>query len=57
MPQWKKETGKKAAISYAASSALAKQIDGGAPADIFISADLAWMDDVAKKNLIKADTR
>src|SRR5436190_22408791 len=55
--QWQKETGKRAAISYAASSALAKQIAAAAPADIFISADTAWMDDIAKKSLIKADTR
>jgi molybdate transport system substrate-binding protein len=54
---WNTETGKTTAISYAASSALAKQIAEGAPADIFISADLAWMDDVEGKNLIKADTR
>ncbi len=54
---WKIEGGKSAKISYAASSALAKQIEEAAPADIFISADLAWMDDVAGKNLIKADTR
>src|SRR5262249_33972933 len=50
-------TSKKATISYAASSALAKQIEGGAPAQMFISADLDWMDYVAGKNLIKADTR
>ncbi len=55
--QWLKETGKKATISYAASSALAKQIEQGAPAQMFISADLDWMDYVAKKNLIKPDTR
>ena len=55
--QWEKETGKKAAISYASSSALAKQIESGAPAQVFISADLAWMDYVANRNLIKADTR
>jgi molybdate transport system substrate-binding protein len=55
--QWKTETGKTTVISYAASSALAKQIAEGAPADIFISADLACMDDVAGKNLIKPDTR
>ena len=54
---WKAETGKAATISYAASSALAKQIEEGAPADMFISADLAWMDDVAGKNLIKPETR
>lgn len=55
--QWQKETGKKAVISYAASSALAKQIEQGAPAQVFISADLDWMDYVAGKNLIKADSR
>lgn len=44
-------------ISYAASSALAKQLEQGAPADLFISADTDWMDYVAKKNLIVADTR
>jgi molybdate transport system substrate-binding protein len=55
--RWEKETGKKASISYAASSALAKQIEQGAPAQMFISADLDWMDYVAQKNLIRADTR
>lgn len=55
--QWQKDTGKKARISYAASSALAKQIEGGAPAQMFISADLDWMHYVAQKNLIKPDTR
>ena len=44
-------------ISYAASSALAKQIEQGAPADLFISADTDWMDYVDKKDLIKTDTR
>ena len=52
-----KATGIKAVASYAASSALAKQIEQGAPADIFASADLDWMDYLAKKKLIKADTR
>ncbi len=52
-----KATGVKVTASYAASSALAKQIEAGAPADIFISADLSWMDYVAGKNLIKADSR
>ena len=55
--QWRKETGKKAAISYAASPALARQIEAGAPAQVFISADLDWMDYLAQKNLIKPDTR
>src|SRR5262245_8914041 len=55
--QWQKETGKKATISYASSPALAKQIEQAAPAQIFISADLDWMDYLAKKNLIKPETR
>ncbi len=50
-------TGKSVSVSYAASSALAKQIESGAPADVFLSADLAWMDYLAEKNLIRADTR
>ena len=43
--------------SYAASSALAKQIESGAPAHVFISADLDWMDYVEKKSLIQKGTR
>jgi molybdate transport system substrate-binding protein len=53
-----KDSGKPAPrISYAASSALAKQLEQGAPADLFISADTDWMDYVEKKDLIQADTR
>jgi molybdate transport system substrate-binding protein len=52
-----KTGGVKATASYAASSALAKQIDEGAPADVFISADLRWMDYLAEHKLIKPDTR
>jgi molybdate transport system substrate-binding protein len=51
------DAGRKIVVSYGASSALAKQIESGAPADIFISADLDWMDYVAQHKLIKADTR
>jgi len=55
---WSKETGKPMPrISYAASSALAKQIEQGAPADMFISADTDWMDHVDRKDLIRKDTR
>ena len=54
---WKASTGKEAVASYAASSALAKQIIEGAPADIFVSADISWMDAVAEKNLIVTDSR
>ena len=51
------EVGEQATVSYAASSALAKQIEQGAPADVFMSADLDWMKYLADKNLIKADTQ
>ncbi|MET0528273.1 MAG: molybdate ABC transporter substrate-binding protein [Microvirga sp.] len=54
---WTRETGKKTVISYAASNLLAKQIEAGAPADIFFSADLDWMDYVASKNLIDPKSR
>ena len=54
---WTAETSKETVVSYAASSALAKQIESGAPADIFISADLDWMKYLADKNLVKADTQ
>jgi len=47
----------KAVVSYGASSALAKQIESGAPADVFISADLDWMDYVESKGLLAAGTR
>ena len=50
------DVGEQATVSYAASSALAKQIEQGAPADIFMSADLDWIKYLADKNLIKADT-
>jgi molybdate transport system substrate-binding protein len=52
-----KRGGPKVVISYAASSALAKQVESGAPADLFISADLDWMDYLEKRNLIKAGSR
>lgn len=55
--QFKAKTGFTVALSFAASSALAKQIENGAPADIFISADLDWMDYLQKKDLVKADSR
>jgi molybdate transport system substrate-binding protein len=44
-------------ISYGASSALARQIENGAPADVFISADLDWMDYLEKKGLVAPGTR
>jgi len=52
-----RNTGIKATPSYAASSALAKQIESGAPADVFISADIPWMDYLQQRKLIKNNTR
>jgi molybdate transport system substrate-binding protein len=52
-----KQSGVKVVASYDASSALMKQIEGGAPADVFVSADLKWMDYGSQKKLIKDDTR
>jgi len=52
-----KATGVKVTASYAASSTLAKQIEQGAPADVFASADLDWMDYAHEKKLINDATR
>src|SRR3712207_4483113 len=54
---WERESGRKAVMSYAASNVLARQIEAGAPADLFFSADLDWMDYAAGKGLIRPDTR
>jgi molybdate transport system substrate-binding protein len=51
------KTGVKISASYAASSALAKQIEQGAPADIFVSADTDWMDYAIGKKDINVPTR
>ena len=54
---FKAQTGKQVTVSYAASSTLAKQIEQGATADIYISADLDWMDYLQKKDLVRTATR
>jgi molybdate transport system substrate-binding protein len=51
------KTGVKVNVSYAASSTLAKQIEQGAPADIFVSADTDWMDYATAKKNINEPTR
>ena len=50
-------TGVKVRVSYAATSAIARQIEQGAPADIFISADSEWMDYLAQRRLIEPSSR
>lgn len=53
----KEHPGTKIVPNYAASGVLAKQIENGSPADVFISADEKWMDVLAEKKLIAAETR
>ena len=50
-------TGVAARVSYGASSMLARQIENGAPADVFVSADADWMDYLAQRRLIVNATR
>jgi molybdate transport system substrate-binding protein len=50
------DVGEAATIAYAASSALAKQVEQGAPADIFVSADLDWMAYLSERNLTAKDS-
>ena len=54
---WSAENGGRVVGTYAASSALARQVEQGAPIDVFLSADLRWMDFLQRKGLIEADTR
>lgn len=53
---WEATGGAKATISYAASSALARQIEEGAPADIFIPADLDWIKYLAERKLVRPES-
>jgi molybdate transport system substrate-binding protein len=55
--QFQRASGQKAVVSYASSPALAKQIENGASADVFISADLDWMDYIEQRKLVRAGTR
>ena len=51
--QWQKQNHPAPSLAYGASSALAKQIEAGAPADIFASADLSWMDYLGERRKIE----
>lgn len=44
-------------LSYAGTPALARQVEAGAPADLFVSADEAWMDELEEERLIASDSR
>jgi molybdate transport system substrate-binding protein len=54
---WAKHGHLRPVISFAASSALARQVEAGAPADLFASADEAWMDELQGRGLLAAGTR
>ncbi len=54
---WAKRGHARPTISFAASSALARQVEAGAPADLFVSADEQWMNELAARRLIVASTR
>jgi molybdate transport system substrate-binding protein len=54
---YEKETGDKVVFNFGASSLLARQIEEGAPADVFFSADEAKMDGLEKRRLVVSETR
>lgn len=56
-PGYEAETGHKVTVSYAASSVLARQIQAGAPADLFISANEDWMDVLEQEGLLESGSR
>lgn len=54
---WEAETGHEVTVAYAGSSQLARQIVAGAPADLFVSASVAWMDEVERAGLVAEGAR
>lgn len=54
---WAAETGNTATVSYGGSGTLARQIEQGAPVDLFVSANVQWMDHLEQNGLIDAATR
>ncbi|MEM9903179.1 MAG: molybdate ABC transporter substrate-binding protein [Pseudomonadota bacterium] len=54
---WEAETGNDVTLSFAGSSTLARQIAAGAPADVFVSANTAWMDSLAAEGRLAPGTR
>jgi molybdate transport system substrate-binding protein len=51
------DTGNRVSVSYGGSNALARQVEAGAPADIFVSADLDWMDYLEQRGLLVGGSR
>jgi len=56
-PAWEKSSGVTVKLSFAASSVLARQIEAGSNADVFISADQEWMDYLQARNLLSKSSR
>lgn len=54
---WQQQSGHRAVVSYAGSNALASQIEHGAPADLYLSADVGWMDYLDQRGYIRRSTR
>lgn len=54
---WEAKGHARPALSFAGSSTLARQVENGAPADVFISADEEWMDELEAKGLIREGSR
>ncbi len=54
---YREKQGAEVTVAYGPTPALAKQIENGAPADIFLSADPAWMDYLAERRLVRRHTR
>lgn len=57
LEQFKARTGIPGTVSFASSSTLARQIEAGAPADLFVSANVKWMDHLEKREAIRPETR
>jgi molybdate transport system substrate-binding protein len=55
--QWQRAGHPKPSLAFGASSALGKQVEAGAPADVYASADLKWMDYLEERGRIAAGTR
>ncbi len=56
-PLYEAETGEEVTVALAGSSALARQIEAGAPADLFVSANEGWMDALEEEGLIRPESR
>jgi molybdate transport system substrate-binding protein len=54
---WARKGHARPVLSFAASSALARQVEAGAPADLFVSADEAWMNELDQRKLLRRGTR